>query len=221
MDHAVAVSQRQTERQSSFQSSETARPDEVKPADGVASQERAGDMESTNLHAQRAEGVRAALEHPQSADGTWRCVRRVSAESRAGGPADRESDESGEQTTQSTSARKHVEERAEAQQKAGEAASGPRGKAESRGRETRRTRARVRRGAARRSQGLASTQEKHSAASAWSTKQRSSRDPIAAGDVGKTGRGSFSQGTSGTFTRSSLSRLVCQRHLVKHVLNGL
>ena len=64
----------------------------------------------------------------------WRCaLRRVSSESRAGGPADRESDESGEQTTQSTCVRKHVEERAEAQHvKAGDAASGPRGKAESR-----------------------------------------------------------------------------------------
>ena len=46
-----------------------------------------------------------------------------------GGPADRENDESGEQTTQSTCVRKHVEERAEAQHmKAGDAASGPLGK---------------------------------------------------------------------------------------------
>ena len=65
-------------------------------------------MEVNDLHAQRAEGVRAALDHQQSARSTWRCVmrrvssvrelRRVSSKSRAGGQADRECDESGEQT---------------------------------------------------------------------------------------------------------------------------
>ena len=84
----------------SFQSSETARP-------GTCwwfSFSWEGWWHGVNdLHAQRAEGVRAALEHQQSARSTWRCVlRRVSSESRAGGPADRESDESGEQTSQST-----------------------------------------------------------------------------------------------------------------------
>ena len=80
----------------------------------------------------------------------------------------------------------------------------------------------LRRGAARRNRGLAAMQERHSSARAWSTKQRSPRDPIAAGDGGKTEREALSQGVSRRFTRSELSRPKWQRHLatMEHVPNG-
>ena len=60
-------------------------------------------MESTTSTRNAVRAVRAALEHQQSARSTWRCLlMRVSSETRAGGQADQDSDESGEQTTQST-----------------------------------------------------------------------------------------------------------------------
>ena len=67
-----------------FQTSETPGPDEVILIDGVAPQEKTGDMNSTTPRATCGGGESGAGAPP--ARRTWRCVlRRVGSESRAGG----------------------------------------------------------------------------------------------------------------------------------------